>query len=218
MEEEQNKNFLTKTFSWMFLGLLGTAIVAWYTYSSGLFLRIIFQSYYSMLLIVELLVVILFSFLFKKLSPTAVAILYFIYAMINGVSIAVIFALFELNSVILLFVISALLFGGMALYGYRTQKDLSNWRTLLFGTLIAGLIISLINWFLGNPMIDIIIDWVILFVFFGVTAYDMNMLKMLQQAEGMDKSKLHIYGAMQLYLDFINIFLRVLSIFGKRRN
>ena len=67
-------------------------------------------------------------------------------------------------------------------------------------------------------MIDIIIDWVILFVFFGVTAYDMNMLKMLQQAEGMDKSKLHIYGAMQLYLDFINIFLRVLSIFGKRRN
>ena len=218
MEEEQNKNFLTKTFSWMFLGLLGTAIVAWYTYSSGLFLRIIFQGYYSMLLIVELLVVILFSFLSKKLSPTAVAILYFIYAMINGVSIAVIFALFELNSVILLFVISALLFGGMALYGYRTQKDLSNWRTLLFGTLIAGLIISLINWFLGNPMIDIIIDWVILFVFFGVTAYDMNMLKMLQQAEGMDKSKLHIYGAMQLYLDFINIFLRVLSIFGKRRN
>ena len=68
MEEEQNKNFLTKTFSWMFLGLLGTAIVAWYTYSSGLFLRIIFQGYYSMLLIVELLVVILFSFLFKKFS------------------------------------------------------------------------------------------------------------------------------------------------------
>lgn len=218
MEEAQNQNFLTKTFLWMFLGLLGTAIVAWYTYSSGLFLRIIFQGYYSMLLIVEVLVVILFSFLFKKLSPTVVAILYFVYAMINGVSMAVIFALFELSSVILLFVVSALLFGGMALYGYRTQKDLSNWRTLLFGTLLAGLIISLINWFLGNPTIDIIIDWIILLVFFGVTAYDMNMLRMLQQTEEIDKSKLHIYGAMQLYLDFINIFLRVLSIFGKRRN
>lgn len=218
MEENQNQNFITKTFSWMFLGLLGTALVAWYTYSSGLFIRIVFQGYFNMLLIVELAVVLLFSFLFKKLSPTFVAILYFIYAMVNGVTMAVIFAVFELSSVVLLFVVSALLFGIMAFYGYKTGKDLSNWRTLLFGTLIAGLIISLINFFIGNTIIDVILDWVILFVFFGITAYDMNKLKMLQESDIVDKSKLHIYGAMELYLDFINIFLRILSIFGKRRN
>lgn len=202
----------------MFLGLLGTAIVAWYTYSSGLFIDIIFKGYFNILLIVELVVVVLFSLLFKKLPPTIVGILYFVYAMINGVSLSVIFVVFELNSIVWLFVASALLFGGMALYGYKTNKDLSNWKTLLFGVLIVGIILSLINIFLSNSTLDIVLDWVILFVFFGVTAYDMNKIKQLQEDESLDKSKLHIYGAMELYLDFINIFLRILSIFGKRKN
>ena len=201
----------------MFLGLLGSAIVAWYTYSSGLFIDIIFKGYFNILLIIELVVVIAFSLLFKKLSPTIVGILFFVYAMINGVSLSVIFVVFELNSIVWLFIASAILFGGMALYGYKTNKDLSNWRTLLFGILIVGLILSLINIFIGNSTLDIILDWVILFVFFGVTAYDMNKIKQLQYEAGLDQSKLHIYGAMELYLDFINIFLRVLSIFGKRK-
>ena len=202
----------------MFLGLLGTAIVAWYTYSSGLFIDIIFKGYFNILLIAELVVVVLFSLLFKKLPPTIVGILYFVYAMINGVSLSVIFVVFELNSIVWLFVASALLFGGMALYGYKTNKDLSNWKTLLFGVLIVGIILSLINLFLGNSTLDIVLDWVILFVFFGITAYDMNKIKALQYEAGLDQNKLHIYGAMELYLDFINIFLRILSIFGKRRN
>lgn len=202
----------------MFLGLLGSALVAWYTYSSGLFIDIIFKGYFNILLIVELVVVIVFSLLFKKLPPTIVGILYFLYAMINGVSLAVIFVVFELSSIVWLFIASSALFGGMALYGYKTNKDLSNWRTLLFGVLIVGLILSVINIFLGNSMLDIILDWVILLVFFGITAYDMNKIKQLQFEDGLDKSKLHIYGAMELYLDFINIFLRVLSIFGKRRD
>ena len=202
----------------MFLGLLGTAIVAWYTYSSGLFIDIIFKGYFNILLIVELVVVVLFSLLFKKLPPTIVGILYFVYAMINGVSLSVIFVVFELNSIVWLFVASAVLFGGMALYGYKTNKDLSNWKTLLFGVLIVGIILSSINIFLSNSTLDIVLDWVILLVFFGVTAYDMNKIKQLQEDESIDQSKLHIYGAMELYLDFINIFLRALSIFGKRKN
>lgn len=217
MGEEQNQSILPKTFLWMFLGLLGSAIVAWYTYSSGLFLKIVFEGYFQILLIVELIVVIVFSLLFKKLPPTLVGILYFAYAMINGVSLSVIFAIYELSSIIILFVVSALLFGGMALYGYKTGKDLSNWKTLLFGTLLAGIVVSLVNLFLKNAMVDIIIDWIILLVFFGITAYDMNKIKRLQEDETLDHSKLHIYGAMELYLDFINIFLRILSIFGKRR-
>ena len=202
----------------MFLGLLGTAIVAWYTYSSGLFIDIIFKGYFNILLIAELVVVVLFSLLFKKLPPTIVGILYFVYAMINGVSLSVIFVVFELNSIVWLFVASALLFGGMALYGYKTNKDLSNWKTLLFGVLIVGIILSLINLFLGNSTLDIVLDWVILFVFFGITAYDMNKIKALQYEAGLDQNKLHIYGAMELYLGFINIFLRMLSLFGKRKN
>lgn len=216
--QEVKNDFIPKTFFWMFLGLLGTAIVAWYTYSSGLFINILANDAFGILLIAEVVVVLLFTFLFRKLPPTAVGILYFIYAAINGVTMSTIFVVFELNSIILLFVASSVLFGGLALYGYKTSKDLSNWRTLLFGTLIIGLIVSLINLFIKNSMLDIILDWVILLVFFGITVYDMNKIKQLSLDENLDKSKLHIYGAMELYLDFINIFLRILSIFGKRRN
>lgn len=217
-EPEIEENVLPKTFFWMFLGLLGTSIVSFYTYSSGLFETILIEGYFNFLLILEIVVVLLFSFLFRKLSPTLVGILYFIYAAINGVSLATIFYVFELNSIILLFIVSSLLFGAFAYYGYKTKKDLSNWRTLLFGTLIAGLIISLLNLFFKNSMLDIIIDWVILFVFFGITAYDMNKIKQLSLIDTIDQDKIHIYGAMELYLDFINIFLRILSLFGKRRD
>ncbi len=217
MEFEDNK-LMSKTFFWMFIGLLSTAIVAWYTYSSGLFVDIITNGYFNILLILEVVVVLLFSFLFKKLSPMLVAILYFIYSMLNGVSLSTIFIAFELGSIIQLFIVSALLFGVFALIGFITKKDLSSWRTLLFGILIAGVILSLINLFIGNSMLDLILDWVILFVFFGVTAYDVNTIKQLKFDSNLNQEKLYIYGAMQLYLDFINIFLRVLSIFGKRRD
>ena len=121
-EPEIEENVLPKTFFWMFLGLLGTAIVSFYTYSSGLFETILIEGYFNFLLILEIVVVLLFSFLFRKLSPTLVGILYFIYAAINGVSLATIFYVFELNSIILLFIVSSLLFGAFAYYGYKTKK------------------------------------------------------------------------------------------------
>lgn len=210
--------FLPKTFFWMFLGLLSTAIISFYTYTSGLWEKIFLNGIFEALLIAEIIVVLVFSLLFRKLSPTAVGFLYFIYAGINGVSMSCIFVLFELNSIVLLFCTAAVLFGGFAYYGYRTSKDLSNWRTLLLGTLIACIVVSVINLFLGNTMLDIMIDWVVLVAFFGITAYDMNKLKQLSMIPDIDQSKIHIYGAMQLYLDFINIFLRLLRLFGKRKN
>ena len=183
-----------------------------------MFLRIIVNDYWSILLIVEVVVVLLFSFLFKKLSPVAVGILYFLYAAINGVTLSTIFVLFELNSIVYLFLGSAVLFGGLALVGYKTNADLSSWHTILFGVLIVGIILSLVNLFLGNTMLDVILDWVILLTFFGITIYDMNKIKNLAEEGIADDDKLHIYGAMELYLDFINIFIRILALFGKRRD
>lgn len=220
MEENldvQNK-IISKTFFWMFLGLLGTAIMAWYTYASGMVYDFVTGGTWQLLLICEVVVVVLFSILFRKLSPTVVGILYFIYAMINGVTLSTIFMIFELNSIIYLFLAGAAVFGGLAYIGYKMKKDVSNWRTILFALLIVGIILSIINMFLGNSTLDIALDWIILFTFFGVTIYDMNTLKRLQYEEGINKEKLYIYGAMQLYLDFINIFIRLLSLFGKRRN
>ena len=213
----QNKLF-GKTFFWMFLGLLGSAIIASYTYYSGLFIDIVLGNYFNLLLILELVVVLVFSLLFRKMSPTVVGILYFVYAMINGVTLSVIFAVFELNSIIFLFVVSALIYGVLGLIGYKTNKDLSSWRTYLSVFLIAGIVLSIINLFMQNSTFELFLDWAILILFFGITIYDINKIKLLEQDPSLVSEKLHIYCAMQLYLDFINIFLRILSIFGKRRN
>lgn len=221
MENEisvENKLF-GKTFFWMFLGLLGSAIVAWYTYSSGLFFKIVLGGYFNMLLILELVAVLVFSLLFRKLPPTIVGILYFVYAMLDGVTLSVVFAVFELNSIIYLFVISALVFGVLAFIGYKTDKDLSSWSPYITVFLIAGIVLSFINLvLLKNPIFDLILDWVILALFCGITIYDINKIKMLQAEPDIAQEKIHIYCAMQLYLDFINIFLRILSIFGKRKD
>ena len=213
----QNKLF-GKTFFWMFLGLLGSAIIASYTYYSGLFIDIVLGNYFNLLLILELVVVLVFSLLFRKMSPTVVGILYFVYAMVNGVTLSVIFAVFELNSIIFLFVVSALIYAVLGLIGYKTNKDLSSWRTYLSVFLIAGIVLSIINLFMQNSTFELFLDWAILILFFGITIYDINKIKLLEQDPSLVSEKLHIYCAMQLYLDFINIFLRILSIFGKRRN
>ena len=213
----ENK-LLGKTFLWMFLGILGSAIVAWYTYSSGLFLQIAMKGTFGIVLIVELVVVLLFSFLFRKLPPIVVGILYFIYSMVNGVTLSTIFYLYELNSIIYLFGISALIFAALAFIGYKTEADLTSWRPYITVFLIAGIVMSLINLFLKNTMFDLIIDWFVLALFCGVTIYDLNKVKMLESEVEAGDEKIHIYCAMQLYLDFVNIFIRILSIFGKRRN
>lgn len=212
-----NNNFIPKTFLWMFMGLLATALIAFYTYSSGLMLNLLYGGAFQVLCIIELVVVLLFSFLFRKLPSSIVAILYFVYAIINGVGMSVIFGAFQIESIAYVFLGSALLFGIFALIGYKTNIDLSKFGTICLGVIFVGVILSLVNLFIGNSMLNIILDWVLLIIFFGVTAYDLQQIKMMQQSGAISDDKLHIYGAMNIYLDFINIFLRILSLFGKRR-
>lgn len=139
--------------------------------------------------------------------------------MINGITLCTVFAIFELNSIVSLFVAASLIFAVLAYIGYNTNKDLSSWGTYISVFLIVGIVMSLVNLFiLKSSSVDLIIDWLILVLFFGVTIYDINKTKALQESQVFDNNKVHIYCAMQLYLDFINIFLRVISIFGKRKD
>ena len=139
--------------------------------------------------------------------------------MINGVTLAVVFVSFELYSVIYLFAISALVFGILSIIGYKTNKNLTSWGPYITVFLIAGILLSVLNLFIfKNSTFDLIIDWLILALFCGVTIYDINRVKLLQSEPNINQEKIHIYCAMQLYLDFINIFLRVLSIFGKEKD
>lgn len=215
---EETNNTMIKVFFRMFLGLLATGLTAWYTYQSGLYITILSGVSYAVVAIIELLVVLLFSFLFRKLSPLAVTILFYLYAFINGITLSVIFAVFEINSIFYAFFATSLLFGGLAFYGYVTKKDMTKFGSILMVTLIVGLIVSIINLFIGNSLIDIVLDCVMLFVFCGLTIYDMNKIKNMSQEIEYESEKLYVYGAMELYLDFINIFIRLLSIMGRRRD
>lgn len=216
--EMKNTNFITKTFLWMFLGLFATGLIAYYTYASGMMANLLNGGAFQILCLVELVVVLVFSFLSRKLSANVVAILYFVYAIINGVSMSVIFGAFNIKSIAIVFFGSAALFGLFALIGYKTKADLSKVGTISLGVLFVGIILSIINIFLGNGILDIILNWVLLIVFFAVTAYDIQYIKKMQEAGAISNDKLHIYGAMNIYLDFINIFLRLLAIFGKRND
>ncbi len=210
--ENNDNGIINKTFFRMFLGLLATAITAFYTYNSGAYLEIS----YGLLAVIEIAVVLIFSFAFKKLSPTVVTILFFAYAFINGMTLACIFAVYELGTIGYAFLTTALLFGALSIYGYVTKKDMSKIGSILSVALIVGLVMSVINLFMLNTFFDIVLDWAILGIFCGLTIFDMNKIKALQNY--MDEEKLYVYGAMELYLDFINIFLRILSIMGRRRN
>lgn len=209
--KEQNKSII-KTFSRMFLGLLVTALAAFFTYKTGFYLSVS----YAFLAIIELVVVLLFSFLFKKLSPAMVTILFYAYSLINGITMGVIFAVFEMNTIFYAFMTAALLFGGLALYGYTTNKDMTKFSTIFTVALVVGLVVSIINLFIGSSTLEIILDWVMLLVFCGLTVHDMNNIKYMQNFVNCEQEKLYIYCAMDLYLDFINIFIRLLSIFGRK--
>ena len=209
---------LTNTFFRMFLGLLASALTALYVYKSGLYISVLTSGSYMALGLVEIAVVLIFSLLFKKLSPTAVTILFFTYAFINGFTLSVIFVAYEMTSIVYALAGTAVLFVLLSLIGYKTDKDISNWGTILTVALLVGIILTIVNIFVGSSMLNIALDWAILFIFFGLTIYDMNKIKLMQQAGFCEDEKLYVYGAMELYLDFINIFLRILSLFGKRRN
>ena len=139
--------------------------------------------------------------------------------MINGVTLSVVFVVYELSSIVSVFIISALVFGISGFIGYKTNRDLNSWGTYIIVFLIAGIVLSLLNLIVfRSSVLDIAIDWLILILFCGATIYDINKIKVLQESADINQDKIHIYCAMQLYLDFINIFLRILSLFGKSKD
>ena len=209
---------LATTFFRMFLGLLASALTAFYVYKSGLYISVLKSGSYMALGLVEIAVVLIFSLLFKKLSPTAVTILFFTYAFINGFTLSVIFVAYEMTSIVYAFAGTSALFGVLSLIGYKTDKDISSFGTILSIALIIGLVLTFINLFVGSTFLDIALDWAILAIFCGLTFYDMNKIKVMHEAGFCDDEKLYVYGAMELYLDFINIFLRILSLFGKNKD
>ena len=126
--------------------------------------------------------------------------------------------IYDVSSIVIALFGSAGIFGVLAYAGYKTDKDISSIGNILMIGLIIGLVLSIINIFMGNTMLEIALNWGILAIFLGFTVYDMNKIKMILSSDEYDEDKVAIYGAMELYLDFINIFLRILAIFGKSKD
>lgn len=218
VSDTEVRGALSKTFLWMFLGVLATAITAVYTYSAGIAETMAVDGTFAIICIAQIAIALIMGFLLRKLSATMITILFFAYSMLTGVTLSTIFYVFEISSITIALFGSAALFGGLAILGYNSNRDVTSLGSMLTIGLVIGLILSLINLFLGNPLLDIALDWAILAIFLGFTYYDMNNIKMFLSTGMVDTEKVSVYGAFQLYLDFINIFLRILSIFGERRN
>ena len=214
-QEGVKVSLYSKTFLWMFLGLFATGLISVFSFYSGFTEK--FIGIFPVLAIIEIVVVLLFSFLAKKISATVAKVLFFAYSIINGIILSTIFAVYQINSIVTVFFAAAAIFGICALFGKTTKFDLSKIGTIFIVTMIVGIILSVINIFLKFDWLNIGIDWVILLVFFGVTAWDMQKVKNVSDSGMYDDDKMSIYLALELYLDFINIFLRILSLFGKRR-
>ena len=212
--------FFSKVYLWMFIGLLISGGVAYYTSITPSMIKFVYGSY-GWILITELIVVIVFSALRKKVSPGIAKVLFVTYAAISGLTLSSIFLVYKIQSIGMVFLSSSLMFGLLAVYGYITKTDLSSFGKILLFALLAIIIMSVINIFAHNGTFGIVISIISIVVFLGLTAWDMQALKAMYNYYASDEKelgKIAIYGALDLYLDFINIFLQLLNLFGKSKD
>ena len=209
--------FISGVYLWMFLGLLVSGLTAYFTSTSFDMIRFVNKNL-LLIIIAEFVVVIVFSTMQRKVSPLVAKILFLLYSFINGLTLSAIFVIYTKESIITVFISAAIMFGLLALYGYTTKTNLDSLgRILIFG-LLAIIITSIINIFINSSGLDIILSIISIVLFLGLTAYDMQKLKSIYNYYDNDSnmlSKSSIYGALNLYLDFINIFLELLRLFGK---
>ena len=210
---------MRKTFGWMALCLLITALAAMGVVNSGLFYQIASSGAMWLLIIAELVVVFVLSARIHKMSVTTATIMLIVYSALNGATLSVIFVVYSLGSIAKTFFITTGMFGVMALVGATTKRDLSKMGSILFMALIGLIIASLVNLFLRSSGLDWIISLIGVVLFTALTAYDVQRVKRLATETDLyddtQVGRLAVISALSLYLDFINLFLYLLRFFGR---
>ncbi|OHE72198.1 MAG: hypothetical protein A2007_06295 [Verrucomicrobia bacterium GWC2_42_7] len=214
--------FMSNVYKWMFIGLLLTAIVAYCVSLSPALISLIFESkvmFYG-LLITEVLLVMYLSAQINQMSASVAIGLFNLYSILNGVTLSSIFLIYTEESLTSTFLISAGTFGLMSFYGYTTKKDLTSIGHICLMALIGLIIASVVNLFLHSSQLYWITSYAGVIIFVGLTAYDTQKIKALMYNSDSNSEvgkKQAVIGALTLYLDFINLFLYLLKILGKRR-
>lgn len=215
---------MTQVYLWMAMGLMITAVVSVIVVSSPFLLGLIFSSsiVFWGLLIFELILVLVVSRVAMTVSSGAGLALFFLYAAVNGLTLSVIFLVYDLGTIGLAFITTAVTFGVMSVVGYTTKQDLTRWGGFLFMALIGLIIASVVNLFLASTALDWVITYAGILIFLGLTVYDTNRIKKMTydlaaQGETNLVDRVAVIGALWLYLDFINLFLKILRLLGRRR-
>jgi len=212
--------FIRRVYNWMGLGLATTAIVSLVTASNPALINVIFGTgLFWVLFIAELALVWVLSAAINRLQAATAAIMFFVYSGLNGLTLSIIFLVYTKASIASTFFVTAGTFGVMSLYGYTTKKDLTSWGSFLFMGLIGIVLASVVNIFFNSPTIYWLVTYAGIIIFVGLTAYDTQSIKAMA-LQGFENAEMEtkgaVIGALQLYLDFINLFLMLLRIFGRR--
>jgi uncharacterized protein len=214
-------SFIMRVYTWMMLGLATTGLTAYGIFSNpSLFMGLMSHKFLFYGIIgLQFLVVLILPFMARKSHKIATA-GFFLYAILLGVTLSVIFAVYEFSSIASIFGIASCMFGTMALYGYFTQADLTNFGTIMYMGLFGLIIASFINFFFASEQMHYFISFLGVIIFTGLTAYDMQKIKeagieLIERGEPIHGAA--IMGALILYLDFINLFLHLLELLGKRK-
>jgi FtsH-binding integral membrane protein len=209
------RTFIRSVYAWMFGGLLLTAFAAVWVVSSPAMQQLVFGTPLRwVLLIAEFGLVVILSAALRRLSPAAAASMFLVFSLINGLTLSVIFFAYTQATIFQAFVTAAGMFGAMSVYGMVTKRDLTSWGSFFFMGLIGLVIASIVNVFIHSSALGFMVSVLGVLVFVGLTAWDTQKLKSYATVTGPMQENLAIIGALALYLDFINLFLMLLRLFG----
>ncbi len=214
------RTLMQRVFLWMFAGLGLTGLAAYMTIDNNWVYSLAEnQGLFWGLVIAELALVWGISGMINRINFITATALFALYSTLNGVTLSLILLVYTTESVVTTLFVTAAMFGSMALYGYTTKRDLSSWGSILMMALVGLIIASVVNIFLGSSMMGFVISIIGVVLFVGLTAYDVHRIKAMfvdVYEDGEDVKKASLLGALSLYLDFINLFLYLLRLFGRR--
>lgn len=211
---------LYRVFTWMAMGVGLSGITALFVAQNPLLIYR-YAFIVPLLLIAQFVLVIMLSWRISTLSYSTARAMFILYAIMNGATLSVIFQHYTIGSIAQVFFIAASMFATMALYGAYTKTDLAQWRNILFMALFGIIIAMVVNFFLHSTRLDFITSIIGVLLFSALTAFDIQNIQRLATtllAREEDLNKIALIGALQLYLDFINLFLSLLRLFGKRQD
>ena len=207
-----NNKFLSEVYKWLAIGLLITFGCGYFlSLNTELFASII--NAYALFAIIEVVLGLVMIFALHKLSDTAVKTMYLIYTAITGITFGSIFLYYEMSSILFVFLATAVIFGVLGFVGKNIKANLNGFGTFLFVALLAALILMLVNAFVGSETLDLGLTIVVLLIFCGYVVVD---IWRISRMNGEQEEKYAVFWAFQLYLDIINIIIKLLQLFGRR--